>query len=233
MARARTGMGQITEIMRLRHERGLTQRDVARSCRVGLGTMNRVLRGLERAGVEWPLPEGMGEQKLQELVYGPVSQDRARDSVRRDQLDFSSVHKNLQQRKNLTIQLVWEEYRDEHRNGYSYSQFCKLYREWKGLRDVRMVQPHKAGEKLFVDYAGSTVRVGQAGAPFEAQIFVVVLGASSYIYVEASRGQDVQSWIGGLWPVAAPMRSGPRSATTCEAPRCRTSTTPSPETRKT
>ena len=196
MARARTSMREIREMARLRHECGLTQREVARSSKVGLGTVNKVLRGLARAGLEWPLPEDIGEERLQELVYGVPAEVAGKDIERREQLEFSEVHKELQRRRRLTIRLLWEEYRGQHGDGYSYSQFCKLYREWKGQRDVSMVQLHKAGEKLFVDYAGSTVTVHEPNGPFEAQIFVAVLGASSYFFTEASRGQDLQSWIG-------------------------------------
>ena len=118
-------------------------------------------------------------------------------SARRESLEFAAVHKELSRRKHLTLQLVWHEYREQHPDGYSYSQYCELYRQWKSRKDLVMLQEHKAGDKAFVDYAGQTVPVDDAatGETREAQIFVAVLGASSYFYAEASWGQDVESWI--------------------------------------
>lgn len=94
--------------------------------------------------------------------------------------------------------MLWEEYRLAHSDGYHYSQFCNLYRQWAKKVDLSMRQVHKAGEKLFVDYAGPTVPVVDryTGESREAQIFVGVLGASSYTYAEATWTQSLPDWIG-------------------------------------
>ena len=93
--------------------------------------------------------------------------------------------------------LLWQEYKEQHPDGYQYSQFCHLYRQWAAKIDPVMRQEHRAGEKMFVDYAGMTVPVydRQANQMREAQIFVAVLGASNYTYAEATWTQTLPDWI--------------------------------------
>jgi len=94
--------------------------------------------------------------------------------------------------------LLWEEYRQDHPDGYGYSRFCELYRRWRRRLDVVLRQEHKAGEKLFVDYAGDTIAVHdpQGGPARQASIFVAVLGASNYTYAEATWTRGLPDWIG-------------------------------------
>ena len=165
MARARLSMDDIEEMLRLHYGCNLSQRKVARSCGVSLGTVNKVLRRAAQAGLGWPLPEGMTGKELQDLVYGPAPGAAPAVWIRRRALEFEAMHFDLQRRRHFTVRLAWEEYSAQHKDAYSYSQFCKLYREWQARHDVTMAQHHKAGEKLFVDYAGSTVTVHAANDP--------------------------------------------------------------------
>ena len=98
----------------------------------------------------------------------------------------------------MTLSLLWEEYRTVHRDGYGYSRFCDLYRDWRGRLAPTMRQTHVAGDKLFVDYAGATADVIDVltGEVRTAQIFVATLGASSYTYAEATWTQTLPDWIG-------------------------------------
>jgi len=107
------------------------------------------------------------------------------------------VYKELK-RKGVTLSLLWVEYKQNQPDGYSYSQFCHHYRAWKKQLNPTMRQKHKAGEKLFIDYAGQTVAVVEpaTGAVREAQIFVATMGASSYTYAEAHWTQSLPNWIG-------------------------------------
>jgi transposase len=100
-------------------------------------------------------------------------------------------------RRGVTLQLLWYEYRKGNPEGYQYSQFCHHYRLWTKKLDVTLRQEHRAGEKLFVDYAGQTVPIvdPSTGEVMQAQIFVAALGASNYTFAEASRAQDLPSWI--------------------------------------
>ncbi|CAM4292137.1 IS21 family transposase [Paenibacillus alkaliterrae] len=100
-------------------------------------------------------------------------------------------------KKSVTLQLLWSEYKSQHPNGYQYSQFCERYRQWKKTLQLSMHQEHRAGEKLFIDYAGPTLPVvdPETGEIRDAQLFVSTIGASNYTYVEAAWNQNLQSFI--------------------------------------
>jgi transposase len=106
------------------------------------------------------------------------------------------VHRELL-RPGVTLQLLWEEYKERHPQGYQYTWFCQHYRDWSQRIDVVMRQHHRAGETLFVDYAGQTVPIidRHSGEARPAQIFVAVLGASNYTYAEASWSQQIEDWL--------------------------------------
>jgi transposase len=94
--------------------------------------------------------------------------------------------------------LLWQEYRKSETNGYGYSRFCDLYRQWSKARHVTLRQQHRPGEKLFVDYAGATIPVHnrETGEVHPAAVFVATLGFSSYTFAEASWSQQLPCWIG-------------------------------------
>jgi transposase len=100
-------------------------------------------------------------------------------------------------RPGVTLMLLWQEYRANHPQGFAYSWFCEHYRAWVGRLDLVMRQEHRAGEKLFVDYAGPTVPIidRDTGELRPASIFVGVLGASNYTYAEATWSQELPDWI--------------------------------------
>jgi len=136
----------------------------------------------------------MDESKLDRLLF---SQPSDTSNSRRPLPDWWTIHQELKG-KSVTLGLLWEEYKSQHPNGYQYSQFCELYRRWRGKLDLWMRQPHKAGEKLFVDYCGQTVPVvsPSTGEVNEAEIFVAVMGASNYTFSEATWTQTLPDWIG-------------------------------------
>jgi transposase len=112
-------------------------------------------------------------------------------------VDFLQIHNQLQTHRHLTLQLVWEEYREVHSDGYSYSRFCELYHRWNRNQDVVLRQEHRAGEKTFVDWAGATVPIydRKTGETAAASIFVAVLGASTYTFARAALSQGLAHWI--------------------------------------
>jgi len=106
------------------------------------------------------------------------------------------LHQELK-KKGVTLQLLWHEYKEKNSEGYQYSQFCRLYHQWAEKLDPCLRQDYRAGEKLFVDYAGQTMEVtdSETGEIREVQIFVATLGASNYTFAEATLSQDLPSWI--------------------------------------
>jgi transposase len=111
--------------------------------------------------------------------------------------DFALIHQE-RQRKGVTLMLLWQEYKSQHPSGLQYSQFCDLYNRWRGRQDVVLRQNHAPGDKLFLDYAGTTIEVIDrfTGEIRTAQVFVAVLGASSYTYAEATWTQSLPDWLG-------------------------------------
>jgi len=189
-------MRKLKEVLRLRYDLGLGQRQIARSCSIGQGTVSEYLKRAEAAGISWPLPEGWNDRQLEAAVFGGTP--RHAYQTRKRQPDFAQLHEELQRHSYLTLQLAWEEYRQAQPDGYAYSRFCELYQRWRQQLDVVLRQDHAPGEKLFVDYAGATIPIHDAtGEPERpAAIFVAVLGASNYTYAEATASQELEHWIG-------------------------------------
>ena len=194
MANKRKSMRKVREVLRLAQEAGLNQRQVARSLSLSPTTVGEYLRRAETAGLTWPLPPELDDAQLEAQLY-PLPA-RGKDDTR-PMPDWAEVHRELK-RKGVTLLLLWQEYKAIHPDGLQYSQFCDRYRYFAGKLDLVMRQHHRAGEKLFVDYAGQTVEVvdRHTGEVRQAQIFVAVLGASNYTYAEATWTQQLPDWIG-------------------------------------
>jgi transposase len=144
------------------------------------------------AGLGWPLPEGLDEEGVGRLLF-PV---REGNGVR-PALDMIYL-RNEMRKKSVTLQLLWEEYRNHAPDGYSYSQFCQLYGDWLGRQAISLRQEHRAGEKLFVDFAGDTIPIVEAssGVIRQAHLFVAVMGCSNYTYAEVTATERLPDWIG-------------------------------------
>ena len=187
-------MRKLTEILRL-DAAGLSARQIAQSCGVARSTVGEQLARMKAAGLQWPLAAELHEGELERRLFGENSPTRNRDALR-PLADWPAIHKELA-RKGVTLKLLWQEYGQAHADGYGYSQFCEHYRRWAKSLEVCLRQTYRAGERLFVDYAGLTVPVHdpRSGQIHEAQIFVAALGASHYLYAEATRSQQVPDWI--------------------------------------
>lgn len=194
MAQKRLSMRKIKEILRLKHEARLSNRAIARTCSISKDTVKEYLCKVSEAGISWPLPEGLSEEAL-ELQLFPVEINLG---GKRMLPDWPEIHQELR-KKGVTRMLLWEEYKESELDGYGYSQFCDLYNRWAKKLDPVMRLTHKAGEKLFIDYAGLTIPYvyQEAGERRKAYVFVATMGSSSYIYAEAQVSQAMNSWIGG------------------------------------
>ena len=194
MAQERLTMRKIREVLRLKWECGVTNRAIARSCSISHSTVGEYLQRAEAAGLSWPLPADMDEDTLFRLLF-PTPAHQGAKAI--PSPDWSVIHAELR-KKSVTLRLLWVEYREAHSDGYGYSHFCELYRRWAQRLKPSMRLSHKAGEKLFVDYAGQTVPMVDptSGEIHPAQLFVAVLGASNYTYAEAHWNQDLPNWTG-------------------------------------
>jgi transposase len=188
-------MRKLKEVLRL-DSLGLSQRQIARSCSISQSTVHEYLAAAQAAGVRWPQPADWDDAQVERTLFP----QRPEPAVWRKhpEPDWARIHEELQTHKDLTLQLVWQEGRENDPEGYGYSRFCDLYRRWLKKLDLVLRQEHRAGEKMFVDYAGATIPVydPEGGEPRQAAVFVAVLGASSYTFAEATAGQDLRSWTG-------------------------------------
>lgn len=191
MARKRLSMRKIREAMRLKAG-GLSHRAIARACRVGKETVREYLLRAEEAGLSWPLPEGLADEELERRLF-PHDPPSVR---KRAEPDWASIYQELR-KKGVTRQLLWQEYRQGEPEGYSYSQFCDRYQRWTKVLTPVLRIAHKAGEKMFVDYAGMAVPYTETGEAREAAVFVAAMGASSLTYAEAQASQALADWVGG------------------------------------
>lgn len=187
-------MRKIKEILRLHFEQKLGQRQIARSVNASQSTVHEYLVRMKAAGLKWPLADEWSEERLEQALF-PPGPSPAR-TPHRAQPDFAHIRQQLEEHRDLTLELLWEEYREQHPGGYCYSRFCKLYRNWKKRQDVVLRQDHRPGEKLFLDWAGATIPVHQPGGGIRpAALFVSALGASSYTYAEAVPDQQMANWL--------------------------------------
>jgi transposase len=187
-------MRQVREVLRLKWLCGLSDRQIARSLRISRPTVAQYLQRATVAGLAWPLPEALDDEALERRLFA-ISYKKP--PAKRPMPDWSKVHRELK-RKGVTLLLLWQEYKAVTPDGLQYSSFCEAYRKWAGRLDVVMRQHHRAGETLFVDYAGQTMPVvnPHTGEVHAASIFIAVLGASNYTFAEATWSQSLPDWIG-------------------------------------
>jgi transposase len=190
----RIALPRVLDVLRLHSDSGLSERAIARSLSLSHGTVGNILSRAKEAGLSWPLPANLDERKLEALLF-PKAMGRPKN---RTEPDWNHLLQESK-KKGVTLQLLWMEYKTIHPEGYQYSQFCERFNQWKKKLQLSLRQEHKAGEKLFIDYAGPTIPVidAETGEIREAQLFVATLGASNYTYAEAQWGQDLQSFVGG------------------------------------
>jgi len=193
MAKERLSMRKIKEVLRLHFEHQQSARQIARSCDIARSTVKEYLHRAQQAALPWPLPAEMDDATLENRLFPPVP---LISPEKRQMPPMEYLHQE-RKRKGVTLQLLWHEYKQANPDGYQYSQFCERYRQWIQKLDVCLRQEYRAGEKLFVDYAGQTIPIQnpRTGETQEAYLFVATLGASNYTFAQATLTQDLPSWI--------------------------------------
>ena len=196
MANRRLPMRKIKEVLRLKYECGLSAREIACSCSIARSTVADYLMKAQAAGLTWPQASTLTDTQIEERLFPakPVP-----SSVKRPEPDYQYIYNELRKYRkfNLTLIQLWLEYKEEHPDGYQYSQFCDRYRRWKGKLDYYMRQEHRYGEKAFIDFSdGLSIINPLTGEPILTQLFLTVWGASNYTYAEPTLSQTLPEWIG-------------------------------------
>lgn len=187
-------MRKLKDVLRLKFAANLSQRQIAAALRLSVGVVNKYLLAAQQANLSWPLPDDLSDDQLRRRLFPGLAPEAP---LKFAAPDFPTIHQQLK-RKGVTRLLLWQEYAEANPGkAYHYTQFCVLYREWRTRLRASLRQTHRAGEKLFFDYAGQTVPVHDAlsGQMRQAQIFVAVMGASNYTYAEATFSQALPDWI--------------------------------------
>jgi transposase len=187
-------MRQITEVLRLAAQ-GFSCRQIGQSVGISASTAQGYLKRAQAAGVSWPLPEGLDALALEQRLF-----TRGEEVYRSDRPapDWLEVHRERKQGKHVTLQLLWLEYKQAHPEGWGYTQFCAHYHRWLERQAVVMRLEYPAGERMFLDFCGDTLPITdpETGELWHAQVFVSVLAASGYVYVEATGTQELAAWLG-------------------------------------
>jgi transposase len=191
MPQQRMDIRMIKDILRLKQQGNLSHERIARSLSVSKGVVAKYLGLAGAAGLTWAVVAELDEAELERRLLGREAAD-----YRLVEPDFAHVHVELR-RKGVTLMLLWAEYRAAHegRRTWAYTQFCEHYKRFAKSLKRSMRQHRRAGEKLFIDYAGSTLALGDGS---RAQVFVAAMGASSYTFACATADQSMRSWLGAL-----------------------------------
>jgi len=194
MPKKRLPMRQIKKVLRMTHTMDLSQQAISQATGIPRTTVRDYLQRAKKAGITWPIPDDMDDEQLNALLF---KQKQSLQSKDQSTPNWAKVHQELK-RKGVTLQLLWEEYKLEHAEGYQYSWFVSLYRQWAKTKKVWMVQSHTAGEKVFVDYSGLTIPIWSTNLidiEYQAEVFVAVLGGSDLIFCLATASQQLEDWI--------------------------------------
>ena len=214
-------MRKIREVLRLRFEHKLTAREAGAACGLGCTSVLEYGYRAKAANLGWPLPEDLTDEALEALLFPPsVPLDTDRPIP-----DWNVIRSELG-RKGVTMTLIWQEYLQKNPSGYRYSRFVEMFRAWEGSHTYSMVQHHRPGEKVFVDFSGMTMSLTNpsSGEIEKVEIFVAAAGFSQYIFVQACRNQTLREWLdahalafeffGGVFEVVVPdnLKSGVKKA---------------------
>jgi len=195
MSRARITMRKIRSIIRLHEQETLSQRLIARAVGVSRPVVAHYLSLFARSGLSWSEVEGLSDTELEaRLQPREARPDPRYDALRRL---FPKFIEELG-RVGVTRQLLWEEYRAENPQGYSYTQFCFHLQLYSETSELSMHLEHRGGQKLFIDFAGTRPKIvdRKTGIEREVQLFVAVFPAGALIYCEATETQGVECLVG-------------------------------------
>lgn len=216
---------KIREILRLKFELKLNNRAIGRMVNASPSSISRYTSPFQQRELSWTQLETVSDKEINDVVY---QKQRVLSKKNFVEPDFKRIHQELKL-KTVTLQLLWEEYSEIYKErAYSRTQFCEMYKSWRNKLKVTMRQTHKAGDKLFIDYAGSTIPIvdSHSGEIKNAQIFVAVMGASNYIYAEATWTQTLPDWIGShvrtfTYFQGVPALCVPDNLKSCSSKACR------------
>jgi transposase len=193
MAQRRISMKKIRDIIKLKTETDLSNRQIAKALSVSRPAVSEYWEQFQASGIDYKRLKGLPDSKLLELL----KKEKKAKSRLTTLISYFPYFVNELTRVGVTLQLLWEEYKQKHPTGYKYSQFCYHFQVWKKHSEVRMHIVHKAGDKMFVDYTGDHMNITdpKTGELKPHEVFVAILGCSGLTYAEASPDQKKENWV--------------------------------------
>jgi transposase len=187
-------MNKVREIIRLNEQCNLGQRAIARALNISRPVVKAYINKIQSSGLDCSMIKNIDDDTLLQIVEGTRMSNSDRYQVLRMKFDY--FLKELK-RTGVTLERLWQEYQDEHPDGYSYSQLCYHFQVWRSTSELTMHMDHKVGDKVFVDFSGKHLQIvdKKSSEITDVEIFVAVLGASQYTYVEAVATQQKHDWI--------------------------------------
>lgn len=191
MPKQQLSLRMIKDVLRLKWHAQLSHEQVAATLKISKGVVAKYIGLATAAGLDWGTVQDWSEQQLWTAL-----QPRSAASLPIVVPDWGRIHRELD-RKGVTLMLLWQEYVQAHPQGrtWRYTQFCEHYKAFAATLKRSMRQHRRAGEKMFVDYAGSTVALSDGA---RAQVFVSAMAASSCVFACATPTQRLDDWIEGM-----------------------------------
>jgi transposase len=170
-------MSRIRQILQL-HSQGRSKLQIAAQTGVARNTLKKYLRAYADSKLTFEEISTLSDKDLEELFVKPEEKPLS-DKLQTLLALFPTLDKELK-KKGMTRQLLWERYRAAHPDGLGLSQFKHYLSQWKAQTSPTMRMEHKAGDKLFVDFAGDKLRIVDEGTGelTDVEVFVAILGAS-------------------------------------------------------
>jgi transposase len=192
-------MKKLRRLLQLKYEQGLTHREIGRALNLSAGTVSYYAQAALREGLTtWPLPKDLTLDTALAERIGCSAKQLRQPKKKKYNPNWSDVTERLKQR-HMTLQFIWQEYKTIHgTKAPSYAQFTRLYKQYCKQHKVSMRLEHQPGEKAFIDYSGSRVPIYNRetkAIAFHAELFILVLGASDYTFVYATKSQQLPDWI--------------------------------------
>jgi len=194
MAQKRISMKKIREIIRFKETNNMSVRKIARAVKISRPVVAQYLNDFKTSGLTYEDTKQMPDSQFLALF----EKQRNKKCSRYEELSKLFAYFAIELKKpGVTLMILWNEYQKEHPDGYSYSRFCYQFQVWRNASRITMHIEHKAGDKMFVDYAGDKLVVmdRKTGQQQPLEVFVAVLGASQLTYAEASFSQKLEDWI--------------------------------------
>jgi transposase len=189
MAQERTSMRKIKEVLRLHFEACLSQAKIASVARISRYKVQQYIMRYTAAGLNWPLD--LRDDELERRLFSSNI-----DRNNRPEPDYLYLSQEIR-KPHATLAVLWEEYKEQHPNGYQYSYFCDLFNAYRKKLNYSMRQEHKAGEKTFLDFGDSPLKIidVRTGIETSTKIFVSVWGASNYLFAKSCLDEKLSTWI--------------------------------------